>query len=596
MFTMVGHLKYIFSLQKYLHTLAILRPVLHSGGTRICKSKHRIASLFPALRINSLSSQTHSFSPEYPTSDACDPHKSQHKTDSDSDDENTFHDEQDEDILVSVITKGERLSSSEWQAITDQVCAKSRIINCYNIDAVVIEICGRLTQLEMGLSYIEHLSVSGRKLNIATIAQVMKMCYLCRAKGIDEQLVLSMYEDLRSRCPVLDAYTAENAIVGLCLTKHWKLGLDLLDMTKLTCTPGGFAYNALVKTAYDNGELNIGQQLVNELLKLGRHIKPEVFHAQLDYYDRTSANHKLQRWKLVEGFLRVFVENDLKPTVDIAERIRAWYLEAMGPNTEVHAEFTTLTARGICKSCQKNLNPINVTNEEFRALQSAFMDRVVVGGDVFRKTTPEEINEFKNFVKNTAPYDMVIDGLNIAFTGGPKKAQSPQSHARTLHHVVKYFVNKSKKVLVLGRKHMQSWPPRYMDYIYRNSHVFLAQNLSQDDPLLLYAALYSGLGTKFLSKDLMRGHAYCLRSQSLRSTFRRWQLKHQCQLRYISEAGKVHLKFPLTFSPMAQVSSDGSWHIPYETEFNPNPAQSFDAPSTWLCLQADKSKLTLDQV
>lgn len=56
----------------------------------------------------------------------------------------------------------------------------------------------------------------------------------------------------------------------------------------------------------------------------------------------------------------------------------------------------------------------------------------MVGGDVFRKTTPEEINEFKNFVKNTAPYDMVIDGLNIAFTGGPKKAQSPQSHARTV--------------------------------------------------------------------------------------------------------------------------------------------------------------------
>lgn len=58
----------------------------------------------------------------------------------------------------------------------------------------------------------------------------------------------------------------------------------------------------------------------------------------------------------------------------------------------------------------------------------------------------------------------------------------------------------------------------------------------------------------------------------------------------------ILFQFPLTFNPMAQVSSDGSWHIPYETEFNPNPAHSFDAPSTWLCLQADKSSPTFDQV
>lgn len=341
MFTMSGYLKYIFLLQKCLHTSATLRSVLHSGG-RTFESKRSIGSLFPAFRTISLPSQTLSFSTEDPRRDVYAVLQSRHERNSDSDDENTV---QDEDILVSVITKGKRLSSSEWQAIKDQVYAKSRNVNCYNIDAIVIGICSRFTQLDMGLSYLEHLTVSGTKLNIATIAQVMRMCYLCRVKGIDEQLVLSMYEDLRSRCPVLDAYTAENAILGLCLTKHWKLGLDLLDVTKLTCNPGGITYNALVKTAYDNSELNVSKQLINEMLKVGRHMKPEVFHAQLDYCDRTSASHKLERWKLVEGFLKMFVENDLKPTVDVAERIRVWYLETVGPNAEVHAEFTTLAAR-----------------------------------------------------------------------------------------------------------------------------------------------------------------------------------------------------------------------------------------------------------
>jgi hypothetical protein len=45
-------------------------------------------------------------------------------------------------------------------------------------------------------------------------------------------------------------------------------------------------------------------------------------------------------------------------------------------------------------------------------------------------------------------------------------------------------------------------------------------------------------------------------------------------------------QLPLTFNPMAQISSDGSWHIPYEMEFDPSPPQSFEAPSTWLCLRS----------
>jgi hypothetical protein len=55
-------------------------------------------------------------------------------------------------------------------------------------------------------------------------------------------------------------------------------------------------------------------------------------------------------------------------------------------------------------------------------------------------------------------------------------------------------------------------------------------------------------------------------------------------------------QLPLTFNPMAQVSRDGSWHIPYEMEFVSTPPQSFEAPSTWLCLRSDKPSPSLSQV
>jgi len=249
-----------------------------------------------------------------------------------------------DDFLASVVSKGNRLSSPEWEAIKDKVCAENRAISHYNIDAIIIGLCGRLVQLDVGLSYLEHLTVSGRKLNIATIAQFMRMCYLCRVKGIDEQLIMSMYKDLCSRCPIMDAYTAENAILGLCLTSNWKLGLDLLDMTKLTCSPASAVYSVLIKTAYDNDEPNTSVRLISEMLQQGRNIRPEVFHAQLDYCHRTFPSHKL-RWQMVEEFLKMFIENGLKPTKDVAERIRVYYHETAGHDTKVHAEFSTVTDR-----------------------------------------------------------------------------------------------------------------------------------------------------------------------------------------------------------------------------------------------------------
>lgn len=339
---MSGHLKCIFSTQKCLQTFIALRRVLHCGNARTRECKCIVLNVFPGFRTTSLHKQTHSFSSGIPKSGKYAVLQSQDEKDGDNGNDNDTA--QTDDFLASVISKGNRLSSPEWEAIKDKVCAENRALSPYNIDAIIIGLCGRLVQLDVGLSYLEHLTVSGRKLNIATIAQFMRMCYLCRVKGIDEQLIMSMYKDLCSRCPIMDAYTAENAILGLCLTSNWKLGLDLLDMTKLTCSPASAVYSVLIKTAYDNDEPNTSVRLISEMLQQGRNIRPEVFHAQLDYCHRTFPSHKL-RWQMVEEFLKMFTENGLKPTKDVAERIRVYYQETAGHDTKVHAEFSSVTDR-----------------------------------------------------------------------------------------------------------------------------------------------------------------------------------------------------------------------------------------------------------
>lgn len=70
---------------------------------------------------------------------------------------------------------------------------------------------------------------------------------------------------------------------------------------------------------------------------------------------------------------------------------------------------------GLCKVCNQHLNLINISDEEFDRLRTQFLEKVVIGENIFTKSTPAEVAGFINYVRNTSPYDIVIDGLNVAY-------------------------------------------------------------------------------------------------------------------------------------------------------------------------------------
>lgn len=60
--------------------------------------------------------------------------------------------------------------------------------------------------------------------------------------------------------------------------------------------------------------------------------------------------------------------------------------------------------------------------EEFASLKKAIFENVIVGKDIFQRTTPKELNQFKKFVANMPQYDVVIDGLNVAYAIGTRQS------------------------------------------------------------------------------------------------------------------------------------------------------------------------------
>lgn len=65
--------------------------------------------------------------------------------------------------------------------------------------------------------------------------------------------------------------------------------------------------------------------------------------------------------------------------------------------------------------------------EEFDNLRSEVFKSVVIGKNIFCKSTPDEVNQFKSFLEKIDKFDVVVDGLNVAYLVGTKQPDSVTS-------------------------------------------------------------------------------------------------------------------------------------------------------------------------
>lgn len=68
---------------------------------------------------------------------------------------------------------------------------------------------------------------------------------------------------------------------------------------------------------------------------------------------------------------------------------------------------------------------MNLTKKEFDKLKNEFVKRVLVRKDIYLKTNPQELAAYYKFIEKNAPFDCIIDGLNVAYsTGNMKKPET----------------------------------------------------------------------------------------------------------------------------------------------------------------------------
>ncbi|KAH8354140.1 hypothetical protein KR084_001390 [Drosophila pseudotakahashii] len=492
-----------------------------------------------------------------------------------------------EQLRSDLFERRQELSGEEWTEVRQSLVDTYKHINGHNVDAVILGVCSGPQQLPLAKNYVEFLRSRGSQPNAATLGRLLRVynaAYHERPLSQAEQAeILLICRDLQAEHETLDASSCEHIIHGLVATggSDWRRALPLLEMMKVTTSaPSVSAYSALAEKAFsveqEDQDEELAWRLLEEMAVARKLPKCEVYLALLNRLGRETNKLPAQLKRLLDFLER----HEILVSQRVAERMQE--LAQQVPQL-LKASATNLGPLGRCQGCQQHLQPVAISDEQFRQLRECFLERVLIRRDVFQRSTPEEVSRFKKYVEKTAPYDCVIDGLNVAYSTGTKK--SPQQLAKLVATVVRHFRDQDKRVLVLGRDHMRNWSKQAMHYVQSNASLFLTNNLSHDDPFLLYATLRSGQDTDFFSRDLMRSHAFHL-GPELKPIFRRWQQEHQFSLVTQTQTGRIIVKEPIRHRLSAhQVAGGGTWHVPYCEVYTQHPTDSFQVPANWLCLQ-----------
>ncbi|XP_014262379.1 mitochondrial ribonuclease P catalytic subunit [Cimex lectularius] len=484
------------------------------------------------------------------------------------------YDKYDQESMIQEAIREKRLNTiDQIEELMSLVVTKGHYITKQNFNSHFLSVCGAEKVFEVGKLLFDHIYQSNKDVNIGVANKFLRLCYSCREKCTEEEhnVIYEIYKNLLERYEVLDSNTCENVILGLSITDKWREIADVFKLCRLTVPPSQKMYSAFITAALRNDDDNLAWELMDEAMVDNRKPTIEVYEAFLK-------ENRMERLDEIVHWLEKYNEHI---HIELANLLMRRHTELTGDRKQ--SSLTSVTPEGKCRKCLKYLKNVELTQEEFDSLREAFLNPVLIGNDIFLKTKPQELQKYHKFLDNMGIVDVVLDGLNIAY--GSNK-YGTQSYSELLRNVVQHFVRKNKKIIVLGRRHMLKWPAQQINYIRSHTGLFLIDNNSADDPYLLHAAMHSGIGTNFVSKDQMRSHKFLLKDKRLKYIFSKWQQKHQIYINHVTDDGRVYTRKPPPYLMEVHMSEDeGSWHLPIiEDTPGANPLQQV-FNTTWLCLK-----------
>jgi len=160
------------------------------------------------------------------------------------------------------------LLTIDWKNIREKVLQKNQQITPAIVDSIIIDMCLKNFNVDNAIAYFKFLRENNYSLNMAVIGKYLRL-YVLKHNSLtdaDKIEIVKTYNALRQKYPYLDSFTAEECIISLCLTDEWEKTHEIIEMMKITSTPGTTVYCALAGAAFRNGKPDIAWKALSNVV------------------------------------------------------------------------------------------------------------------------------------------------------------------------------------------------------------------------------------------------------------------------------------------------------------------------------------------
>lgn len=423
--------------------------------------------------------------------------------------------------------------------------------------------------VRLGKSLMNYLESQSTEPNLIVMTFYIGLLGLtCHGSDEQEAEVKKYFDILLSKMDIFDAASIEVLIGGLSKTKYYQECLPLLkSYEEFNNGLGSGVLAPLLDAAMRYKNSDLSNYAMSQYLKGSMDPTQLVMHVPMIVESCLYANNQ-QGLEDLMSFIRkhmlIFPKSALEEIHQLYQRFQPgrW----TGNYGYIHYKS------GNCVVCGTQMDKIEVSQAEFEKVQKVFLNQVIIGRNIFYKSTPDEMKNLIEFVKSKGPFDVVIDGLNVVHHIG---AAIPP--AERLEKTVNYFLKLDKKVLLLGSKVLARYSKNLRSV--RNLNVYLTSTTKADDVFMIYAALQSGRDTLIVSHDKLRDHRFLLDSD-IRHIFNKWLYTIQIYDWFYSRQGQFTIRRRHLFD-LGPKKDNGGWHLPENDIDADNPHGQFRV----LCLR-----------
>lgn len=383
------------------------------------------------------------------------------------------------------------------------------------------------------------------------------------------QTILSYSSKWRPKLPKV-----QTEIDKFVNTEQWRNAIEIINRENVACTRFNLpVFDSLAERAFYDNDKELAWQLLNKISKSGFEPSSQLFKS---YWTFCTQNRN-QFHATVEEMLKFVADNRILVTASVLNDLDKSIEPFGGIAYKTRVDYDS----GLCEQCSSRVIP-----EKLSILERGELERQFKNAIIRPMVKQNQYNCLKQHVNSKKKFRYIIDALNVTRIGPNNKGNTVKQGNLLIKLIDKLNENwmaASGNILIIGKKHIKTWPEHVVLYMQRNATVFLTNDEKDDadDILMMYAAILSGEKACFITNDRLSEYPKYF-DEKTQDVFRRWQNQHQLLISYDEREENVKLNRISQHRAIKDIKSN-HWHIPYIDRRGSN--SEIHSNLKWACVQ-----------